>query len=162
MRYRAHVLHSLLEGFVQRYLSKTVNFICSLFIYLVLISFIYFPKSFCPFLILYLLIYSFISLIHSYFFVSSFIHIIQFIHEIIHSFIVHSFFISFSFILSFIHFFRRSQAVLTKCLPNKEEHIILIKLSDIQSQLYNTYINHLLESAGHLNPIKGFHTCTKV
>lgn len=57
---------------------------------------------------------------------------------------------------------RRSQSVLTKCLPSKEEHIILVNLSSIQKELYNTYVSYLLDSVGYINPIKGFHTCTKV
>ena len=63
-----------------------------------------------------------------------------------------------------MHFFlcRRSQAVLTKCLPKKEEHIILVNMSPIQKELYNGFVEGLLGSVGHVNPIKGFHTCTKV
>lgn len=57
---------------------------------------------------------------------------------------------------------RRSQSVLTKCLPSKEEHIILVNLSSIQKELYNTYVSYLLDSVGYINPIKGFHTCTKI
>ena len=57
---------------------------------------------------------------------------------------------------------RRSQAVLTKCLPKKEEHIILVNMSPIQKELYNGFVEGLLGSVGHVNPIKGFHTCTKV
>ena len=59
-------------------------------------------------------------------------------------------------------FCRRSQAVLTKCLPKKEEHIILVNMSPIQKELYNGFVEGLLGSVGHVNPIKGFHTCTKV
>lgn len=57
---------------------------------------------------------------------------------------------------------RRSQAVLMKCLPKKEEHIILVNMSSIQKELYNTFVERLLDSVGHINPIKGFHTCTKI
>lgn len=58
--------------------------------------------------------------------------------------------------------FRRSQAVLKKCLPSKEEHIILVNMSPIQRELYNTFVEQLLGSVGYVNPIKDFHTCTKV
>ncbi|KAJ7354906.1 hypothetical protein OS493_029468 [Desmophyllum pertusum] len=57
---------------------------------------------------------------------------------------------------------RRSQAVLMKCLPSKEEHIILVNMSSIQKELYNTFVERLLDSVGYINPIKGFHTCTKI
>lgn len=57
---------------------------------------------------------------------------------------------------------RRSQAVLKKCLPSKEEHIILVNMSPIQRELYNTFVERLLGSVGYINPIKGFHTCTKI
>ncbi|XP_068758816.1 helicase ARIP4-like isoform X1 [Montipora capricornis] len=57
---------------------------------------------------------------------------------------------------------RRSQSVLTKCLPSKEEHIILVNLSSIQTELYNTFVACLLNSVGYVNPIKGFHICTKI
>ncbi|EDO32522.1 predicted protein, partial [Nematostella vectensis] len=57
---------------------------------------------------------------------------------------------------------RRSQSVLMKALPPKNEHVILVNMSSIQSQLYKAYIDYLLKSVGHLNPIKGFHTCMKI
>ena len=44
----------------------------------------------------------------------------------------------------------------------KEEHIILVNMSTIQKELYNTFVERLLGSVGYVNPIKGFHTCTKV
>ena len=52
--------------------------------------------------------------------------------------------------------------MLLNCLPHKQEHILHVKLSPIQYQLYNKFIKVLLEVVGHLNPIKGFHVCTKV
>ena len=44
----------------------------------------------------------------------------------------------------------------------KEEHIILVNMSTIQKELYNRFVERLLGSVGHVNPVKCFQTCTKV
>lgn len=66
------------------------------------------------------------------------------------------------FIIWFHHLLRRSQVVLQKCLPPKEEHIILVKMAPIQQKLYSEFIQFLARSVGHFNPIRAFHIFTKV
>ena len=93
MRYRSHVLHSLLGGFVQRYISFKQN---NLFI--------------------------------------------------------------------FSLFFRRGHDVFLKTLPPKEEYVILLKLTQIQKELYLAF----MESIGAMiigekqNPLRAFAICCKV
>ena len=56
---------------------------------------------------------------------------------------------------------RRGHKLLQMVLPEKEEHILFVRLSPLQSSLYNRYI----ESQGKIlgvNAIKAFAICCKV
>ncbi len=61
---------------------------------------------------------------------------------------------------------RRSHSVLRDSLPEKEEFVILVKMSPIQRQLYSAFMDTLREE--HMdgwmstNPLKAFAVCCKV
>ena len=58
---------------------------------------------------------------------------------------------------------RRSHAVLKETLPKKTEHVILIKMTPIQKQLYSTFMNQMvLNSFVTANPLKAFAVCCKI
>ena len=61
---------------------------------------------------------------------------------------------------------RRGHAVLRASLPDKDEHVILVKMSPIQRQLYSAFINTLkeenMEGWVNTNPLKAFAVCCKV
>ena len=62
--------------------------------------------------------------------------------------------------------FRRGHTVLRASLPDKEEHVILVKMSPIQRRLYSAFIDTLkedhLEGWANSNPLKAFAACCKV
>jgi RAD54-like protein 2 len=58
---------------------------------------------------------------------------------------------------------RRSHAVLKETLPQKTEHVILIKMTPIQKQLYSTFMNQMVLNAFvTANPLKAFAVCCKI
>ncbi|CAK8689451.1 unnamed protein product [Clavelina lepadiformis] len=62
---------------------------------------------------------------------------------------------------------RRSHSVLRDTLPLKEEHVLLIRLSEWQKKLYNKFwTTNMVGSSGSwcssLNPIKAFSICCKI
>nr|XP_004226079.2 helicase ARIP4 [Ciona intestinalis] len=62
---------------------------------------------------------------------------------------------------------RRSHSVLQKTLPHKEEHVLMIRLSQWQKKLYNTFIKQKMEGGSgnwcsSANPIKAFSVCCKI
>lgn len=60
---------------------------------------------------------------------------------------------------------RRSHEVLKQNLPYKEEHVLLIRLSEWQKKLYNFFIKEQLNNSTQwysLNPIKAFSICCKI
>lgn len=60
-------------------------------------------------------------------------------------------------------YFRRDHRVFANILPNKEEHVIMVRLSDLQKSLYQRLIELTKEAYNDsLNPIKTFHLCCKV
>ena len=63
--------------------------------------------------------------------------------------------------LPIFHDFRRSEIVLTKTLPEKEEHVIPVKMSPIQLSLYQTFVKSV-KNYGYVNPITAFTICIKV
>ena len=56
--------------------------------------------------------------------------------------------------------------MLRASLPDKEEHVILVKMSPIQRRLYSAFIDTLkeehLEGWANSNPLKAFAVCCKV
>uniref|UniRef100_H2YW63 Helicase C-terminal domain-containing protein n=1 Tax=Ciona savignyi TaxID=51511 RepID=H2YW63_CIOSA len=62
---------------------------------------------------------------------------------------------------------RRSHSVLQNRLPMKEEHVLMIRLSQWQKKLYNTFIGQRMEGGSgswcsSANPIKAFSVCCKI
>ncbi|CAB4033582.1 helicase ARIP4-like isoform X1, partial [Paramuricea clavata] len=57
---------------------------------------------------------------------------------------------------------RRSEAILTKTLPQKEEYVIHVKMTSIQMSLYKSYVSSVKNYVGYINPIKAFGICIKI
>ena len=62
----------------------------------------------------------------------------------------------------FFYVFRRSEAILTKTLPQKEEYVIPVKMTSIQMSLYKSFVSSVKNYVGYINPIKAFGICIKV
>lgn len=57
---------------------------------------------------------------------------------------------------------RRSQAVLQKCLPEKTEFVLLIRMTPFQRKLYNVFMDEVVRSKKVPNPLKAFSVCCKI
>lgn len=61
---------------------------------------------------------------------------------------------------------RRGHDVLRNQLPEKEEHVILVRLGPLQRALYTEFMNRFREAGNSgwlsLNPLKAFCVCCKV
>jgi RAD54-like protein 2 len=57
---------------------------------------------------------------------------------------------------------RRSHDVLQKCLPNKTEHVLLVRMTPFQRKLYTTFMNEVVRSKKVPNPLKAFAVCCKI
>ncbi|XP_040214684.1 helicase ARIP4 isoform X2 [Rana temporaria] len=61
---------------------------------------------------------------------------------------------------------RRGHTVLRTQLPSKEEHVILVRLSPIQRDLYTEFMNRFRDAGNSgwlgLNPLKAFCVCCKI
>ncbi|XP_028407946.1 helicase ARIP4-like isoform X2 [Dendronephthya gigantea] len=57
---------------------------------------------------------------------------------------------------------RRSEAVLTKTLPEKEEYVIPVKMTSVQKSLYKAFVTSAMRYVGYINPIKAFGICIKI
>ena len=57
---------------------------------------------------------------------------------------------------------RRSHAVLQTALPQKEEYVLLVRLTPFQRQLYDTFMNEVVRTKAVPNPLKAFAVCCKV
>lgn len=57
---------------------------------------------------------------------------------------------------------RRSHNVLQKCLPEKLEYVMLIRMTAFQRKLYNTFMNEVIRSKKVQNPLKAFAVCCKI
>lgn len=57
---------------------------------------------------------------------------------------------------------RRSHMVLQKTLPNKQEYVILLKLSPFQRKLYEVFMNEIVRKKAVPNPLKAFAVCCKI
>lgn len=66
----------------------------------------------------------------------------------------------------FILFYRRGHDVLYSQLPQKLEHVILVRLTALQRALYFEFMNRFREAGNagwlSLNPLKAFCVCCKV
>ncbi|PRD31150.1 UNVERIFIED_CONTAM: rad54l2 [Trichonephila clavipes] len=56
---------------------------------------------------------------------------------------------------------RRGHSVLRAVLPKKEEHVLLIRMTPIQRQLYKCFVKDLLYVQQATNPLKLFAVCCK-
>lgn len=57
---------------------------------------------------------------------------------------------------------RRSHAVLQSTLPQKEEYVLLIRMTPLQRKLYDRFMNEVVRSTSVPNPLKAFAICCKV
>uniref|UniRef100_T1IRD9 Helicase C-terminal domain-containing protein n=1 Tax=Strigamia maritima TaxID=126957 RepID=T1IRD9_STRMM len=57
---------------------------------------------------------------------------------------------------------RRGHSVLQATLPRKEEHVLLVRMTPIQRQLYRTFMSELRFRNGVGNPIRAFAICCKI
>lgn len=59
-------------------------------------------------------------------------------------------------------FSRRSHAVLQSTLPQKEEYVLLVRMTPLQRKLYDRFMNEVVRSTSVPNPLKAFAICCKV
>ncbi|XP_075165446.1 uncharacterized protein LOC142237875 [Haematobia irritans] len=57
---------------------------------------------------------------------------------------------------------RRSHTVLQQSLPEKQEYVILTRMSELQKQLYDTFMNDIVRTKNVPNPLKAFAVCCKI
>lgn len=57
---------------------------------------------------------------------------------------------------------RRSHMVLQQSLPEKQEFVILTRMSELQKQLYDTFMNDIVRTKNVPNPLKAFAVCCKI
>ncbi|KAG8228718.1 hypothetical protein J437_LFUL009400 [Ladona fulva] len=57
---------------------------------------------------------------------------------------------------------RRSHSVLQMSLPQKEEYVLLLRMTKFQRQLYDTFMNEVVRTKAVPNPLKAFAVCCKV
>lgn len=57
---------------------------------------------------------------------------------------------------------RRSHAVLQTSLPQKEEYVLLVRMTEFQRKLYDTFMNEVVRTKTVPNPLKAFAVCCKV
>lgn len=57
---------------------------------------------------------------------------------------------------------RRSHTVLQQSLPEKQEFVILTRMTDLQKQLYDTFMNDIVRTKNVPNPLKAFAVCCKI
>lgn len=65
-----------------------------------------------------------------------------------------------SLLLGFVQ--RRSHAVLQTALPQKEEYVLLCRMSPFQRTLYETFMNEVVRVQAVPNPLKAFAVCCKI
>ncbi|KAF5298194.1 hypothetical protein FQA39_LY02618 [Lamprigera yunnana] len=65
-----------------------------------------------------------------------------------------------SLLLGFVQ--RRSHEVLQTALPQKEEYVLLLRMSSFQRVLYNTFMNEVVRAQAVPNPLKAFAVCCKI
>ncbi|XP_076266100.1 uncharacterized protein LOC143199867 isoform X2 [Rhynchophorus ferrugineus] len=57
---------------------------------------------------------------------------------------------------------RRSHTVLQSVLPQKEEYVLLVRMSPFQRKLYDTFMNEVVRTQTVPNPLKAFAVCCKI
>lgn len=57
---------------------------------------------------------------------------------------------------------RRSHSVLQAALPQKEEYVLLVRMTEFQRKLYDTFMNEVVRTKAVPNPLKAFAVCCKV
>lgn len=57
---------------------------------------------------------------------------------------------------------RRSHSVLEKTLPQKEEYVLLVRMTPLQRLLYDRFMNEVVRKKTVPNPLKAFAVCCKV
>ncbi|XP_050302168.1 uncharacterized protein LOC126740238 [Anthonomus grandis grandis] len=57
---------------------------------------------------------------------------------------------------------RRSHTVLQTVLPQKEEYVLLVRLTPFQRKLYDTFMNVVVRTEAVPNPLKAFAVCCKI
>ncbi|CAG9862578.1 unnamed protein product [Phyllotreta striolata] len=65
-----------------------------------------------------------------------------------------------SLLLGFVQ--RRSHAVLQTALPQKEEYVLLCRMTPFQRTLYETFMNEVVRIQAVPNPLKAFAVCCKI
>ncbi|XP_062552894.1 helicase ARIP4-like [Armigeres subalbatus] len=65
-----------------------------------------------------------------------------------------------SLLLGFVQ--RRSHAVLQTSLPQKEEFVLLIRMTEFQRKLYTVFMNEVVRTKAVPNPLKAFAVCCKI
>lgn len=65
-------------------------------------------------------------------------------------------------IVSLYYVNRRSHSVLRNTLPQKEEYVILVRMTSFQRKLYDTFMNEVVRTKAVPNPLKAFAVCCKV
>ncbi|KPI97951.1 Helicase ARIP4 [Papilio xuthus] len=57
---------------------------------------------------------------------------------------------------------RRSHAVLQSTLPQKEEYVLLVRMTPLQRKLYDKFMNEVVRTTSVPNPLKAFAICCKI
>merc|ERR1719220_3192155 len=57
---------------------------------------------------------------------------------------------------------RRGHIVLKHSLPNKTEHVLFVRMTDIQRKLYSRFMEELITNRCVSNPLKAFAVCCKI
>lgn len=57
---------------------------------------------------------------------------------------------------------RRSQSVLQKCLPDKTEYVLLVRMTPFQRKLYSVFMDEVVRCKKVPNPLKAFAVCCKI
>lgn len=65
-----------------------------------------------------------------------------------------------SLLLGFVQ--RRSHIVLQSTLPQKDEYVLLIRLTEFQRKLYEVFMNEVVRKKAVPNPLKAFAVCCKI
>lgn len=65
-----------------------------------------------------------------------------------------------SLLLGFVQ--RRSHVVLQNSLPQKEEFVILVRMTPFQRKLYDIFMNEVVRTKAVPNPLKAFAVCCKI
>nr|XP_022902490.1 uncharacterized protein LOC111415174 isoform X2 [Onthophagus taurus] len=65
-----------------------------------------------------------------------------------------------SLLLGFVQ--RRSHTVLQTALPQKEEYVLLVRMTPFQRTLYETFMNEVVRTQTVPNPLKAFAVCCKI